>query len=110
MSTTTAHSAREEIFGPVLSIVRFETEAEAVRLANDSLYGLGAYVHSRDVSRVHRMADSLEAGVVFINGMPAGGPTPGLPFGGVKHSGSGRLGGIEAIREFARTKTVTLFL
>jgi aldehyde dehydrogenase (NAD+) len=102
--------AREEIFGPVLSIVRFETEDEAVRLANDSPYGLGAYVHSRDVSRVHRLADSLEAGVVFINGMPAGGPTPGLPFGGVKHSGSGRLGGIEAIREFTRTKTVTLFL
>jgi aldehyde dehydrogenase (NAD+) len=102
--------AREEIFGPVLSIMRFETEEDAVRLANDSAYGLGAYVHSRDVSRVHRMVDCLEAGVVFINGMPSGGPTPGLPFGGVKHSGSGRLGGIEAIREFTRTKTVTLFL
>jgi len=102
--------AREEIFGPVLSIMRFETEDEAVRLANDSPYGLGAYVHSRDASRVHRMAESLEAGLVFINGMPSGGPTPGLPFGGVKHSGSGRLGGIEAIREFTRTKTVSLFL
>jgi aldehyde dehydrogenase (NAD+) len=102
--------ARDEIFGPVLSIVRFETEEDALRIANDSPYGLGAYIHTRDVSRVHRLAESLEAGVVFVNGMPAGGPTPGLPFGGVKHSGSGRLGGIEAIREFTRTKTVTLFL
>ena len=102
--------AREEIFGPVLSVMRFDTEEDAVRLANDSPYGLGAYVHSRDVSRVHRMADSLEAGLVFVNGMPSGGPSPGLPFGGVKHSGSGRLGGIEAIREFTRTKTVSLFL
>lgn len=102
--------AREEIFGPVLSVMRFETEDDAVRLANDSPYGLGAYVHSQNVSRVHRMAESLEAGLVFINGMPSGGPTPGLPFGGVKHSGSGRLGGIEAIREFTRTKTVSLFL
>jgi acyl-CoA reductase-like NAD-dependent aldehyde dehydrogenase len=102
--------ARDEIFGPVLSVMRFETEDDAVRIANDSAYGLGAYVHSQDVGRVHRMAESLEAGVVFVNGMPSGGPTPGLPFGGVKHSGSGRLGGIEAIREFTRTKTVTLFL
>lgn len=102
--------AREEIFGPVLSVMRFETEDEAVRLANDSPYGLGAYVHSQNVSRVHRMAESLEAGLVFINGMPSGGPSPGLPFGGVKHSGSGRLGGIEAIREFTRTKTVSLFI
>jgi aldehyde dehydrogenase (NAD+) len=102
--------ARDEIFGPVLSIIRFETEEDAVRIANDSPYGLGAYVHSRDVSRVHRMAESLETGVVYINGIPSGGPTPALPFGGVKNSGSGRLGGIEAIREFTRTKTVTMFL
>jgi aldehyde dehydrogenase (NAD+) len=102
--------AREEIFGPVLSIMRFETEEDAIRIANDSPYGLGAYVHSRDVSRVHRMAESLEAGLVYVNGIPSSGPMPGLPFGGVKHSGTGRLGGIEAIREFTRTKTVTMFL
>jgi aldehyde dehydrogenase (NAD+) len=102
--------AREEIFGPVLSVIRFETEAEALRLANDSPYGLGAYVHTRDVGRIHRAVAGIEAGSVFANGIPSGGPSPALPFGGVKHSGYGRLGGIEAIREFTRPKTVTIFL
>ncbi len=100
--------AREEIFGPVLSIIRFDEEADALRIANDSQYGLGAYVHSTDVGRMHRMADGIESGMVYVNGMHAGGPA--LPFGGVKHSGFGRLGGIEAIREFTRPKTVMMFL
>ena len=102
--------ARDEIFGPVLSIIRFDDEADALRIANDSLYGLGAYVYSNDVGRVHRMAAGIESGMVYVNGLPSGGPTPGLPFGGVKHSGFGRLGGIEAIREFTRPKTVMMFL
>ena len=102
--------ARDEIFGPVLSIIRFDDEADALRIANDSLYGLGAYVYSRDIGRVHRMADGIESGMVYVNGLSSGGPTPGLPFGGVKHSGFGRLGGIEAIREFTRPKAVMMFL
>ncbi len=100
--------AREEIFGPVLSIIRFTDEEDALRIANDSMYGLGAYVYSTNVGRMHRMADGIESGMVYVNGIPAGGPA--LPFGGVKHSGFGRLGGIEAIREFTRTKTVMMFL
>ena len=100
--------AREEIFGPVLSIIRFDDEADALRMANDSMYGLAAYVYSTDVGRMHRMADGIESGMIHVNGVPAGGPA--LPFGGVKHSGFGRLGGIEAIREFTRTKTVMMFL
>jgi aldehyde dehydrogenase (NAD+) len=102
--------AREEIFGPVLSIMRFDAEADALRIANDSEYGLGAYVYSNDVGRVHRMAEGIESGMVYVNGLPSAGPTPGLPFGGVKHSGFGRLGGIEAIREFTRPKAVMMFL
>jgi aldehyde dehydrogenase (NAD+) len=100
---------REEIFGPVLVILRFEDEAEALHIANDTEYGLGAYVYTNDVGRVHRMTDGLEAGMVYVNGSPSNGPTAALPFGGVKHSGFGRLGGIEAIREFTRPKTVMMF-
>jgi aldehyde dehydrogenase (NAD+) len=106
----TAPIAREEIFGPVLSIIRFETEADALRLANDSPYGLGAYIHTSDIRRVHRIAAGIEAGSVFVNGTPSGGPAPSLPFGGIKHSGYGRLGGIEAIREFTWPKTIQMFL
>jgi acyl-CoA reductase-like NAD-dependent aldehyde dehydrogenase len=62
------------------------------------------------VGRVHRLTEGLQSGMVYVNGSPAGGPAPGLPFGGVKHSGFGRLGGIEAIREFTRPKSVTIFL
>jgi len=102
--------AREEIFGPVLSIIRFDDEADALRIANDSDYGLGAYVYTNDVGRVHRMTNGIESGIVYVNGSPSAGPTPGLPFGGIKHSGFGRLGGIEAIREFTRPKTVMMFL
>ncbi len=102
--------AREEIFGPVLAIIPFQTEEEGLRMANDSPYGLGAYIHSNDARRVHRLAASIEAGSVYVNGMPTTGIPPGVPFGGVKQSGFGRLGGIEAIREFTRPKNVTMFL
>ena len=105
-----AQIAREEIFGPVLCIMRIDDEAEALEISNDSPYGLGAYVYTNDVGRVHRMAEGLQSGMVYVNGSPAGGPAPGLPFGGVKHSGFGRLGGIEAIREFTRPKSVMIFL
>ena len=91
--------------------MRFDDEAEALEISNDSPYGLGAYVYTNDVGRVHRMAEGLQSGMVYVNGSPAGGPAPGLPFGGVKHSGFGRLGGIEAILvEFTRPKSVMIFL
>ena len=96
--------AQEEIFGPVLSIIRFRSEDEAVRLANDSSYGLGGLVFTRDLGRAHRVAHELEAGYVGLNAFP---PMPaGTPFGGVKNSGFGREGGIEGVREFLRTKNV----
>lgn len=96
--------AQREIFGPVLSVFRFSTEEEAVRLANQSDYGLAAYIHSADLRKVHRVSRALQAGSVFVNGFP--GLSPAAPFGGVKQSGYGRLGGLPGVREFRRPKNI----
>jgi aldehyde dehydrogenase (NAD+) len=99
--------AREEIFGPVLTIQRFETETEAVDLANDSSYGLAGYVHTRDIDKALRTARALETGNVGING---GGAPAGAfaPFGGVKQSGYGKVGGLAGLMEYVRVKNVML--
>jgi len=96
--------AREEIFGPVLSVLRFSDEDEVVAKANDSDFGLSAYLHTRDSSRALRMARRLDVGTVIVNGFP--GMAPGAPFGGVKQSGFGREGGRAGIEEFVRRKNV----
>ncbi len=100
---------QEEVFGPVLAAMRFEDEEEAVTLANDSPYGLGAYVHTRDISRALRLATELEVGSVGINGgiVPGG---PFAPFGGAKQSGYGKVGGMAGVLEFTRTKNVQVKL
>ncbi|SCW81070.1 aldehyde dehydrogenase (NAD+) [Sphingobium faniae] len=96
--------AREEVFGPVLSIIRFSDEADAVAKANDSSYGLAGYVHTTDLGRAHRVAGALEAGYIGVNAFP---PMPvQAPFGGYKQSGSGREGGRAGIEEFLRTKNI----
>jgi aldehyde dehydrogenase (NAD+) len=95
--------AREEIFGPVLSILTYRTEAEAIRLANDSEYGLMAYVSSSDVERANRVARQLQAGRVLINTLSH---DPLAPFGGFKQSGMGREGGIFGLREFMEPKAI----
>lgn len=100
--------ACEELFGPVLSVLSFDDEAEALRLANSSVYGLAAYVFSADLRRAQRLAAALEVGSVWINGLAA--LEPGMPFGGCKQSGYGRLGGRAGLREFTRTKNVWLAL
>jgi len=96
--------AQREIFGPVLSILRFKTEEEAIRIANDHRYGLAGYVQTTDLRRAHRVAAALEVGSAWINGYP--GVSVSAPFGGTKHSGYGRLGGAAGIREFSRPKNV----
>jgi aldehyde dehydrogenase (NAD+) len=96
--------AQEEIFGPVLAVTAFETEDEAVEIANGTRYGLAGYVWTADLGRAHRIADRLDAGYVSVNGL-AGLP-PSAPFGGWKASGRGTEGGIEGLREFLRTKNV----
>ncbi|MFO0873986.1 MAG: aldehyde dehydrogenase family protein [Phycisphaerales bacterium] len=97
--------AREETFGPVAPLFRFRDEQEAIRLANDSPYGLAAYFYTRDASRLIRVAEALDYGIVGANdALPA---TAQAPFGGVKHSGFGREGGHEGVMEYVETKFVS---
>jgi len=95
---------REEIFGPVATLLPFASEAEALELANSTRYGLAASLWSRDVARCHRVAEALEAGVVWINTWLM--RDLRTPIGGVKHSGLGREGGLEALRFFTEPKNV----
>lgn len=95
---------REEIFGPVAPVVRFETEADVVRMANDTPYGLAAYFYGRDVGRIFRVSEALEYGMVGVNtGLIA---TTVAPFGGMKESGNGREGSKYGLEEFMEVKYV----
>jgi aldehyde dehydrogenase (NAD+) len=97
--------AQEEVFGPVLSLFPFEDEADAVRLANDTEFGLVAGIWTKDGGRQHRVAKRVRAGQVFVNGYGAGGGIE-LPFGGFKRSGHGREKGFEALYDMSATKTI----
>ena len=92
----------EETFGPVAPLYRFKTEAEAIRMANDTEFGLAAYFYSRDIGRIWRVAEALEYGIVGINeGIIS---TEIAPFGGMKESGIGREGSHYGIEEFLEVK------
>ena len=95
--------AREEIFGPVLSIIPFDTEEDAVRIANDTPYGLTNYIQSEDGAKRNRVARRLRSGMVEMNGQFRG---AGSPFGGMKASGNGREGGVWGLEEFLEVKAV----
>ncbi len=96
--------AKEEIFGPVLSIIPFDTEDEAVKIVNDTSYGLGNYLQTEDREKAHRVAKKLRSGCVYINGNAA---DVGTPFGGYRQSGNGREGGVWGLEEFLEVKNVT---
>ena len=105
-SGTEASAISTELFGPVLAVLDFETEEQAVRLANATPYGLASGVFTRNLSRAHRMSRDIRAGVVWINTYRA--VSPMAPFGGFGLSGSGREGGLESILDYTRVKTVWL--
>ena len=100
--------AQEEIFGPVLSIIRFKDEADAIRLANDSIYGLAAAIWTNDIRRAHRIARALKSGRVWIN--TYGGADPVMSIGGYKQSGYGREYGAESIDTYTQTKSIMLHI
>lgn len=103
-ATDTMSIAREEVFGPVMSVLSFRTEAEVLARANDTGFGLAAGIFTRDISRAHRMAAGLQAGTVWINSYNL---TPvEMPFGGIKKSGLGRENGLAALRFYTQEKAV----
>jgi len=98
--------AQEEVFGPVLSVIRFKDEADAIRIANNSVYGLAAGIWSKDLGRAHRVAAAVKAGTVWINQYRKG--DAAFPFGGRGESGFGRQSGQDAIYEFTTIKSVQI--
>jgi acyl-CoA reductase-like NAD-dependent aldehyde dehydrogenase len=105
-SGVNAPSVDEELFGPVLSVLAFDDEDEAVRLANGTPYGLASGVFTRDLARAHRLVRRIRAGIVWVNTYRA--ISPIVPFGGYGLSGFGREGGVESILDYTRTKSVWL--
>ena len=96
--------AKSEIFGPVLSIIPFDTEEEAINIVNDTEYGLGNYIQTSDLAKAQRVAKKLRSGVVYINGNSM---DSGTPFGGYRQSGNGREGGNWGLEEYLEVKTIT---
>ena len=96
--------AKKEIFGPVLSIIPFENENEAIEITNNTEYGLGNYLQTEDKEKAQRVAKKLRSGCVYINGNAA---DPGTPFGGYRQSGNGREGGVWGLEEYLEVKTIT---
>ena len=97
---------QEEIFGPVAALIPFDTEEEAVTWANSTPYGLAGSLWSQDVSRCHRIAESLDSGILWINCWMV--RDLRMPFGGMKNSGVGREGGFEALRFFSETRNICI--
>src|SRR5579863_6056201 len=95
--------AQQEIFGPVLSILPYEDEEDAIAIANDTIYGLAGWVYSGDLDHARRVATRLRTGRVYLNGAA---PDPAAPFGGYKHSGNGREGGIFGLEEYLEVKAL----
>jgi acyl-CoA reductase-like NAD-dependent aldehyde dehydrogenase len=111
--SVTQRIAQEEIFGPVLSVLAFRDEEEAVRIANSTIYGLSAILWTRDLGRAHRLTQSIDAGWIVVNATasPTGGPGPGvLSIGGHKQSGIGVEGGVDGLKAYTRESAIQLFV
>jgi len=106
---STSALAQHEVFGPVLAVTPFDTEEQAIALANGTSYGLGAYIHTENLRRAHHVASQMQAGMVQVNGSGEG-MQPFAPFGGMKQSGYGRLGGERGLHEFLQVKNVWMNL
>jgi acyl-CoA reductase-like NAD-dependent aldehyde dehydrogenase len=102
-----ARVSQEEIFGPVVNIMRFSSEAEAVQLANDVIYGLAGTIWTKDVGRAHRVAGLIKSGVVTVNTPYTA--FPGTPFGGYKQSGFGRELSMEVLDHYTELKSVLVY-
>jgi aldehyde dehydrogenase (NAD+) len=98
--------AQEEVFGPVVGAIPFDTEEQAIRIANGTSYGLASYIHTHDLRRAHRVAEQIESGGVYLNGAAV--CAPNTPYGGFKLSGIGREGGRQGIDEFLQPKTIAI--
>jgi acyl-CoA reductase-like NAD-dependent aldehyde dehydrogenase len=103
-----SRAVQEEIFGPVLTVQPFDTEDEAVQLANSTPYGLAAGIQTTNLARAHRVAERLQAGIVWVNDWAM--LDPAIPFGGVKNSGFGREYGPEALQSYTKVKSVVISL
>ena len=101
--------AQHEVFGPVLAVTPFDTEEEAIALANGTSYGLGAYIHTENLRRAHHVASQMQVGMVQVNASGEG-MQPFAPFGGMKQSGYGRMGGEQGLHEFLQVKNVWMNL
>ena len=95
---------QEEVFGPFVAVTRFKDEAEVIRIANSTMYGLGGGLWTRDLQRGHRVAAAIRSGMVWVNSYKR--VNPGSPFGGVGQSGYGREMGFEAMHDYTETKSV----
>ena len=94
---------KTEMFGPVMSIVAFDTEEEAIAMANDSIYGLGSGVFTQNIARAHRVSSKIQSGICWVNTYRV--TSPIAPFGGINQSGYGREAGVQAVLDYIRTKT-----
>lgn len=103
-----SYIAQTEVFGPVLSIIPFDTEEQAITIANNTPYGLAGYLYTQDLRRAHRVAGAMQAGYIGVNTFPL--LPPSAPFGGYKQSGFGRELGSEGVHEFTQTKNVYISL